>query len=341
MAETSDGHHNDDPHGYEPHGNQPHDDIPGQSSPKTRGGGHAHGHGVTSTGRHRRRLLIVIGITASVMVFQAVGAWLSGSLALLADAGHMLTDTAGLVIALLAATLAMRPSTDERTFGWQRAEVLAALGNAVILTVVGVLVIREAVLRWNADPQIEAQLMLWVAVVGAVANGISMVILFRARGESLNMRGAYLEVLGDLLGSFAVIAAAIVVITTGWARADAVASLFIGVIILPRAISLLRDVANVLMEATPRGVDIAAVRAHLLAVSGVVGVHDLHAWTITSGVPVLSAHIVLDTDRIDWEVECRTLDRLRACLEGHFEVDHCTFQLETSTHAAHEPQTHA
>lgn len=335
----------DDTHDHEDHERrQPHEDIPGLPTGKGGGGhagGHSHGQGMTATGRHRRRLVIVICITATVMVFQAVGAWLSGSLALLADAGHMLTDTTGLLIALFAATLAMRPSTDQRTFGWQRAEVLAALGNALILTVVGVLVIREAFLRWDAEPEIAAGLMLWVAVIGAVANAISLIILFRASGESLNMRGAYLEVLGDLLGSLAVIIAAIVILTTGYARADALASLAIGLMIVPRAVSLLRDVAHVLMEAAPKGVDLAVVRRHILAVPGVVGVHDLHAWTITSGVPVLSAHIVLDTDRIDWEVECATLDRLRACLEGHFEVEHCTFQLETPGHADHEPATHA
>ncbi|MGB3186593.1 MAG: cation diffusion facilitator family transporter [Ornithinimicrobium sp.] len=309
--------------------------------PSTSGHGHSHGSTGTATGRHRRRLVIVICITASVMAFQAVGAWLSGSLALLADAGHMLTDTAGLLIALLAATLAMRPSTDQRTFGWQRAEVLAALGNALILTVVGVLVIREAFLRWGAEPDIDADLMLGVAVIGAAANAVSMVILFRSSGESLNMRGAYLEVLGDFLGSLAVIVAAIVVLTTGWARADAVASFAIGLMILPRAFSLLRDVAHVLMEAAPKGVDLGAVRTHLLAVPGVIGVHDLHAWTITSGVPVLSAHIVVDNERVDCGIECQTLDRLRACLEGHFDVDHCTFQLETLSHSEHEPATHA
>jgi len=285
--------------------------------------------------------VFVLALTACVMVFQAVGAWVSGSLALLADAGHMLTDAAGLLIALVAATLAMRPSTDERTFGWQRAEVLAALVNALILACVGVLVLREGVARWGSEPEIDGGLMLWVAVVGAVANGVSLVILFRAGGESLNMRGAYLEVLGDLLGSLAVIVAAVVVLTTGWVRADALASLAIGLMILPRAVSLLRDVVHVLLEGVPQGVDLPTVRRHVLAVPGVIGVHDLHAWTITSGVPVLSAHIVLDVDRIDWEVECATLDRLRACLDGHFDVAHCTFQLETPSHAEHEPATHA
>ncbi len=308
---------------------------------KGHGHGHDHSHGLTATGRNRRRLVAVLCITLGVMVVQAIGAWLSGSLALLADAGHMLTDATGVGIALLAASLAMRPATDARTFGWQRAEILAALGNAVILCTVGVLVIREAFLRWSSTPEVDSTLMLWVAVVGALANAISLLILARGRGESLNMRGAYLEVLGDLLGSGAVIIAAIVIATTGFLRADAIASFAIGLMILPRAVSLLRDVADVLMEATPRDVDLVEVRDHIRGLPGVVDVHDLHAWTITSGVPVLSAHIVLSAEQIDHDLECATLDNLADCLRGHFDVDHCTFQLEPIGHADHEPAMHA
>jgi len=307
---------------------------------RSHGHGHDHSHGLTASGRHRKKLVLVLCITASVMVLQVIGAAISGSLALLADAGHMLTDATGLLIALVAVNLAMRPATDRRTFGWQRAEILAALVNAAILTAVAVLVIREAFLRWGADPEIEHGVMLWVAVGGAAANGVSLLILARASGESLNMRGAYLEVLGDLLGSLAVIVAAIVIMTTGWVRADALASFAIGLMILPRAVSLLRDVAEVLMEATPRDVDLATVREHIRSVPGVADVHDLHAWTITSGVPVLSAHVVLDTDQVDYELECATLDALADCLRGHFDVEHCTFQLEPAGHEHHEHAVH-
>lgn len=299
-----------------------------------------HDHSVTATGANRNKLVAVLAITLSVMVIQAVGAWISGSLSLLADAGHMLSDSAGVAIALLAATLAARPATDSRTYGWQRAEILAALVNAMVLCVVGVLVIREAILRWNAEPEVASGIMLGAAVLGAVANLISLVILTRARGESLNMRGAYLEVFGDLVGSVAVIVAAIVIMTTGWVRADAVASFAIGILILPRAISLLRDVARVLLEATPENVDIAEVREHMKSVPGVVDVHDLHAWTITSGVPVLSAHVVIDADEVDYELGCRTLDALDDCLSGHFDVAHCTFQLEPVGHVRHEIAVH-
>lgn len=299
-----------------------------------------HDHAVTATGQNRNKLIAVLAITVSVMLIQAVGAWISGSLSLLADAGHMLSDSAGVAIALLAATLAARPATDARTYGWQRAEILAALVNAVVLCGVGVLVIREAILRWNSEPEVASGVMLGAAVLGGIANLISMLILTRARDESLNMRGAYLEVFGDLVGSVAVIVAAVVIMTTGWVRADAVASFAIGLLILPRAISLLRDVGRVLLEATPENVDLAEVREHMLALPGVVDVHDLHAWTITSGVPVLSAHVVVDADEVDYELGCRTLDALDDCLDGHFDVAHCTFQLEPVGHVRHEQAVH-
>ncbi|WP_277050633.1 cation diffusion facilitator family transporter [Ruania albidiflava] len=299
-----------------------------------------HDHSVTATGANRNKLIAVLCITLSVMLIQAIGAWISGSLSLLADAGHMLTDSAGVAIALLAATLAARPATDARTFGWQRAEILAALANATVLCAVGVLVIREAFLRWGAEPEVESGIMLGAAVLGALANLVSLAILARARGESLNMRGAYLEVFGDLVGSVAVIVAAVVIMTTGWVRADALASFAIGLLILPRAISLLKDVADVLLESTPKNVDLAQVREHITGIPGVVDVHDLHAWTITSGVPVLSAHVVVDGDEVDYEYSCQILDALDACLDGHFDVAHCTFQIEPVGHVRHEQALH-
>ena len=299
-----------------------------------------HDHSVTATGANRNKLIAVLCITLSVMLIQAIGAWISGSLSLLADAGHMLTDSAGVAIALLAATLAARPATDARTFGWQRAEILAALANATVLCAVGVLVIREAFLRWGAEPEVESGIMLGAAVLGALANLVSLAILARARGESLNMRGAYLEVFGDLVGSVAVIVAAVVIMTTGWVRADALASFAIGLLILPRAISLLKDVADVLLESTPKNVDLAQVREHITGIPGVVDVHDLHAWTITSGVPVLSAHVVVDGDKVDYEYSCQILDALDACLDGHFDVAHCTFQIEPVGHVRHEQALH-
>ena len=244
--------------------------------------------------RRRGRLTLVLAITGVVFVAEVVGGLLSGSLALLADAGHMLTDATGLVLALIGAILATRAASARRTFGMQRAEVLAALSNALLLVGVAVWVLIQAVDRLRSPSEVETGLMLVVAIVGALANAAGLVILRRGQAESLNVRGAYLEVLADLFGSVAVIVAAILIILTGWTRFDAIASLLIFGLILPRAWSLLREVVDVLLEATPRGVDLAAVREHIKEVPGVVDVHDLHVWTITSGVPVLSAHVVVD-----------------------------------------------
>ncbi|HEY3438875.1 MAG TPA: cation diffusion facilitator family transporter, partial [Actinotalea sp.] len=276
----------------------------------------------------------------SVVGIQVVGGLVSGSLALLADAGHMLTDATGVAIALIASSLAARPATNARTYGLQRAEILAALGNAVLLGVLAVWVIVEAVGRWNHPPEVASGLMLAVAVAGAIANLVSLLVLRGAREDSLNVRGAYLEVLGDLIGSVAVVVAAIVIATTGYTRADPIASVGIGLFILPRAWSLLRDVLDVLLEATPEGLDLATVRQHIREVPGVVDVHDLHAWTITSGVPVLSAHVVVDQACIDAGRTGQVLDQLTACLGEHFDTEHCTFQVEPVGHGAHEAHQH-
>jgi cobalt-zinc-cadmium efflux system protein len=299
--------------------------------------GHQHG---TATGQHRGRLVAVLLITLSVFAAQLIGAVLSGSLALLADAGHMLTDAGGVTIALIAATLAARPATKARTFGLQRAEVLAAAANAMLLSGVALWVMVEAVRRWNDPPGVAAGLMLVFAGAGAAANVVSLLILRGGQAESLNLRGAYLEVLGDLLGSFVVIVAALVIAVTGYRRADPIASLAIGAMILPRAWSLLRDVVDVLLEATPRGVDLDHVRDHIRSVPGVVDVHDLHAWTITSGVPVLSAHVVVDDECIDRGRSGEVLDQLAKCLTGHFDVEHSTLQLEPIGHQSHEAAGH-
>ncbi len=283
----------------------------------------------------------MLGINAGVLVLQVIGGLASGSLALLADAGHMLTDSTGLVIALVATSLAARPATSSRTFGLQRVEILAALTNGLLLVGIAVWVLIRAVDRWSQPEHVDSGLMLAVAVVGAVANTIGLLILRGGKDESLNLRGAYLEVLGDLMGSVAVVVAALVIMLTGWTRADSIASLAIVVLILPRAWSLLRDVVDVLLEATPKGVDLATVREHIREVPGVVDVHDLHAWTITSGVPVLSAHVVVDDACLTEGRSGEVLDRLGECLGDHFDVEHCTFQLEPVGHAEHEGARHA
>jgi cobalt-zinc-cadmium efflux system protein len=296
---------------------------------------------MTATSAHRKRLIIVLVITCAVLIAEVIGGLIAGSLALLADAGHVLTDMTGLILALIAASLATRAATERRTFGLQRAEVLAALGNALMLVGVAVWVLIMAVGRLRSSAEIDSGLMLVVAVVGAVANVAGLLVLRPAQSKSLNMRGAYLEVFGDLVGSLTVIVAAVLILITGSTIFDAIASLAIVVLIIPRAWSLLREVVDVLLEATPRGVDIAEVRDHIKQVRGVVDVHDLHAWTITSGVPVLSAHVIVDHACISEGRSGEVLDRLGECLGGHFDVSHCTFQLEPVGHQEHEAAHHA
>jgi cobalt-zinc-cadmium efflux system protein len=303
--------------------------------------GSGHGHDVTETNAHRRRLMVVLVITFVVLIAEVIGGLIAGSLALLADAGHMLTDSTGLIMALIAAALATRAATVRRTFGLQRAEVLAALANALLLVGVAVWVLIMAVERLRNPAEIRSGLMLAVAVVGVLANLAGLLVLRPAQSTSLNMRGAYLEVFGDLVGSLAVIIAAVLILITGWTPFDAIASLAIVVLIIPRAWSLLREVVDVLLEATPHGVDLEEVRDHIRRVRGVVDVHDLHAWTITSGVPVLSAHVIVDHACISEGRSGEVLDRLGECLGGHFDVSHCTFQLEPVGHQEHEAAHHA
>jgi cobalt-zinc-cadmium efflux system protein len=304
---------------------------------------HSHSHGIsaTGTGKHRKRLIAVLSITLAVVLIQVIGAVISGSLALLADAGHMLSDAAGVFIALLAAWIATRPASDQRTYGYQRAEVLAALANALVLIVISVVIFTEAIRRIGSAPDVQTDVMFWAAVLGAVANLVSLLILRGAQKESLNVRGAYLEVLGDLLGSFAVIIAAVVIMVTGFQTADTIASMLIAVMIVPRAWHLLRDVVDVLLEATPKGVEVQMIREHILSVEGVVSVHDIHIWTITSGVPVFSAHVVVEDDVLSARGADQVLDKLGTCLGSHFDTEHCTFQLEPESHSEHESRQHA
>jgi len=296
----------------------------------------AHSHPSRSvTAGYQKRLIIVLAITGAVVVFQFVGALVSGSLALLADAGHMLTDATGVLIALIAIGLTNKPATDLRTWGLLRAEILAALVNAVILGAMGIYVIITAITRWNHPPEISTTPMLIAATAGLVANAISLGVLHGTHKESVNMRGAYLEVLGDLIGSVGVIVAGLIIVFTDYQRADVFASLAIGLFILPRAWSLLSEVVHILLESTPKGLDLSEVREHIRSVDGVVDVHDLHAWTITSGVPALTAHVVVkDEYMADW---AEVLDQVSACLAQHFDLDHTTLQLEPVGHQDHEP----
>ena len=298
-------------------------------------GAHPHAH-AAGRAEDRRRLKIVLVVTASMIVVQVVGFVLSGSLALLADAGHMVTDVAAVGLALSASYVAMLPPSSRRTYGFHRAEILAALVNAVILLVVCGFLIWSGVRRLVEPVAIEGDLMLGFATVGLIANAVSLTILARRKDTSLNMRGAYLEVLSDLLGSVAVVVAAVAVLTTGFLRADSIATLLIAALILPRSFGLLRDAVDVLLEASPRHVDLDDVRAHLLEVPGVVDVHDLHAWTITSGMPVLSVHVTVTDACLAERGVGPLLDEFSACVAGHFDVEHATFQIEPESHREHE-----
>ena len=302
--------------------------------------GHSHGPTVSAGGQHRSRMLIVLGLTTTVLVAEVIGGWITGSLALLADAGHMFTDVAGITLAILAVTFASRPASAKRTYGYYRLEILAAVINAVLLFGVAVFILIEAWRRWTEPPQIEGGLMLAFAAVGLVANLIGLYLLRSGSKESLNVKGAYLEVLGDTLGSAAVILAALVIALTGWERADVVASVLVALMILPRTWALLRDATDVLLEAVPKGTDLAAIRQHILETPGVLDAHDLHVWTLTSGMPVLSVHVIVDDQVLADNCGGRVLDALGECLAHHFDVEHCTFQLEPAGHADHERMSH-
>jgi cobalt-zinc-cadmium efflux system protein len=303
-------------------------------------GDHHHDHRTTAA-QERGRLTLVLVITVAILASEVVGGLLAHSLVLLADAAHMAADAAGIALSLLAVFWASRPATDARTFGYQRAEVLAALVNAVVLLCLGGLVAFAAVHRLLDPGRSHPALMAVFGGVAVVGNGGSLLLLRRAQHESLNVRGAYLEVLADLLGAGAVLLAAAVIALTGFDRADPLASLLIALLIVPRTLRLLKQAVDVLLEATPAGVDLAEVRRHICETPGVVSCHDLHAWTITSGIPVLSAHVVVDEGLWHDGSAPQVLDRLAACLAGHFDMEHSTFQLEPATHADHEAVLHA
>jgi len=303
------------------------------------GGGVAHDH---HSGVNRTRLSIVLGIVGAVLIIEIVGALLTGSLALLADAGHMFSDTVGLTVALAATVIAARPATDRATFGFQRAEVFGALINGGILLAVAITVGVQAVSRLVSPGDVEIQSfpMLIVAAIGLLANIVAALLLRPQAASSINMRGAYLEVLGDLLGSVAAIVAAVIILTTGFMPADAIASLAIALMIAPRAVLLLRDAVRVLSESVPVETSVAEIRGHILATPGVVDAHDVHVWAITSGQPVFSAHVVVSDEVFANQATGQLLDELAECLADHFDVDHSTFQLEPLEHAHHEDHLH-
>jgi cobalt-zinc-cadmium efflux system protein len=252
---------------------------------------HDHTHALPS---NRRRLAIALGITLTILVAEVVGSITTGSLALLVDAAHMLTDAGGLALALFAASLMNRPATSRRTWGYGRAEVLAATAQAAILLGVGIFVFVEGIQRLISPPEMASGQLALFGIIGLVGNIASIVILAGGRNSNFNLRAAFLEVVNDALGSVAVIVAAIIIATTGWTRADAIVAMLIGILILPRTFKLLRETVDVLLESTPRGLDLESVRTHILNLPNVIAIHDLHASQIATGLPVLSAHVVVD-----------------------------------------------
>jgi len=287
---------------------------------------HRHRHRQSAAAAGRRRLLVVFGMVVAFLVVEIIGGLLTNSLALLADAGHMFTDAAGIGLALLAIWFAGRPATPEKSFGYHRIEIFAAVANATILFGVAGYILYEAIRRFAAPPEVIGLPMLGVATIGLIVNLVSMRLLHAGAQGSLNLRGAYLEVLGDLLGSVAVIVAGLVIILTRWTPIDPIASVVIAALILPRTWGLLREAIDVLLQATPKGVDLDEVRQHLLRAEDVSDIHDLHAWTLTSGINVVSAHVMMRPGADPAEV----LEEVCACLTDDFDMEHSTIQLETA-----------
>lgn len=274
--------------------------------------------------RNKKKLWIVFSLTAGYMIAEALGGVLTGSLALLADAGHMLTDAGALGLALFAIRYAERAATPGKTYGYLRTEILAALANAVALLLISFFILYEAWQRFRQPPEVLAGPMLIVASLGLILNFVSMRMLTAAAGESLNAKGAYLEVLSDMLGSVGVIVASVIVLSTGWYLADPIIGAAIGLFIVPRTWTLLKDATHILMEGVPERIDVLALESGMLGVAGVLAVHDLHVWTLTSGWDSLSAHVTID----DGTQQGRILTDLQKLLKQTFQIEHATLQLE-------------
>ena len=294
----------------------------------------AHEHARGARGANRKRLMIVLGLVVSYMVAEVIGGILTNSLALLADAGHMLSDAGALALSLFAMSIAQRPSTTERTFGYYRTEILAALVNGATLVAIAVFIFVEAWERFREPREVQGALMMGIAVGGLLINLVGLRILRAGSGESLNVRGAWLHVLSDALGSVGAILGGAAIWAFGWAWADPLVSVAIGLLVIVSSWSLLRETVSVLMESAPGNIDVDAVRAEMLAVPGVASVHDLHVWSITSGMVALAAHAQVDAQKGN-----EVLAMLRDRLHERFGIDHVTIQLETE--GMREGATHA
>lgn len=297
---------------------------------------HGEGAAGTAAAQHAGRLGWALALTATYMVAEVVGGLVTGSLALLADAAHMLTDVGGLALALLAIRFAAREATPERTYGYLRMEVLSALTNAVVLLLLTVYILYEAYQRLQAPPEIRSMPMLIVAAVGLVVNLISMRLLAGGSSESLNVKGAYFEVLSDMLGSIGVIVAASLMMWKGWVLADPIIGAGIGLFIVPRTWTLLKQVTHILMEGTPANVELGLLERKLSVIAGVTAVHDLHVWTVTSGFDAMSCHLVL----ADMSEGREVLRQARRIMRDDFGIDHVTIQIEDDALRAEEAVLH-
>ena len=293
--------------------------------------GHSHASAVTAGARHRKPLLIAFALTGAYMLVELAVGLSTGSLALLSDAAHMGTDVLGLGMALAAVTLAQASAHPQRTFGTYRLEVLAALANGVLLFAVAGYVLFEALQRFKSPPNVPGLPMLAVAVLGLIVNLISFRLLTAGAKESLNVKGAYLEVFSDMLGSVGVIVAALIIFTTGWPYADPIIGAAIGLFILPRTWKLMGQTLRILMEVAPPGLDVDEVESRMKALPGVADVHDLHIWTVTSGLDTATGHVVLTDDAHFHDV----LDRVTALLAEEYHVTHATIQCEPASHEEH------
>lgn len=291
------------------------------------GAGHSHAAATpsgTAAGQHKTRLAGALALTTTFVAVEVIGGLWTGSLALLADAAHMLTDAGGLALALIAVRFAERPATPHKTYGYVRMEVLSALTNAVVLLLLTIYIFYEAYQRFLSPPEILGGPMLVVAVVGLAVNLISMKLLSAGSSESLNVKGAYFEVVSDMLGSLGVIVAAAIVMLTGWTLADPIIGAGIGLFIIPRTWILLRHAIHILMEGTPPGVDIALLERKLMDIPGVTAVHDLHVWTITSGIDAMTCHLVVS----DMAQARAALVSAQEAMKADFGLTHTTIQIE-------------
>ncbi|QYJ14215.1 Cadmium, cobalt and zinc/H(+)-K(+) antiporter [Rubrobacter xylanophilus DSM 9941] len=316
----SHGEHDDSHEGHErSHGGHSHGGL----------GGHSHG------GSNRRALSIALAITATYTVAEVVGGLITGSLALLADAAHMMSDNVSLGLALFAFWLSAKPPTPERSFGYKRAEILAALANGMTLVAISIWIFYEAYRRFQDPPEILGGWMMAVAVMGLLVNVAAALVLFRSESESLNLQGALRHIIADLLGSVGVIAAALIIILTGWYPADPLISVVIGLLVLGSSWKLLKDSTNILLEGTPPGIKAEEVGEKVVSVRGVEEVHDLHVWTITSGFPALAAHVLVGQEE-DCHERRRELERV---IHREFGIGHTTLQVDhAGDHEAEGPR---